>query len=179
MPEIEIRPAVSADLPILANIQHNFQTNYVWQMDRNMDEGQIAVNFREVRLPRTIRVEYPRQPDFVSVEWGQKSTILLACMAGSPVGYLRLRDNMAPNSAWITDLGIQEGLRRRGIATGLVLAAQEWALQRSLRRIVIEMQSKNHPAIRLAMKLGYEFCGFSDHYFNNQDIAFFFARFLR
>jgi RimJ/RimL family protein N-acetyltransferase len=41
------------------------------------------------------------------------------------------------------------------------------------------MQSKNHPAIQLAHKLGFEFCGYNDHYFSNQDIALFFSRPLR
>jgi len=41
------------------------------------------------------------------------------------------------------------------------------------------MQSKNNPAIRMANKLGFSFCGFRDHYFPNQDLALFFSRFVR
>ena len=39
-----------------------------------------------------------------------------------------------------------------------------------------EMQSKNYPGISMANKLGYEFCGYSDRYYTNQDIALFFAK---
>jgi RimJ/RimL family protein N-acetyltransferase len=38
------------------------------------------------------------------------------------------------------------------------------------------LQSKNLPAIRLAQKFGYEFCGYNDQYYINQDVALFFAK---
>jgi ribosomal protein S18 acetylase RimI-like enzyme len=74
---------------------------------------------------------------------------------------------------------VRPDTRRKGIASGLVLAAQEWAAERRCRRILLEMQSKNFPAICLAIKLGYEFCGYQDQYFANQDTALFFTRFMR
>jgi RimJ/RimL family protein N-acetyltransferase len=59
------------------------------------------------------------------------------------------------------------------------MAVQAWALQRGARRIVLEMQSKNHPYIRLAQKFGYEFCGYNDQYYPTQDVALFFGRALK
>lgn len=179
MPEIEIRPSTSADFSVLGNIDHSYQSAYVWQMDRAIDKGQIAVNFREIRLPRIARVEYPRNVASVMNEGARDSTILAAVMEGIPVGYLRLKDSFLPGSVWVLDMAVLPELRRKGIATGLLLAAQDWAAQRHFRRIVCEMQSKNHPAIQLVMKLGYEFCGYNDNYYANQDIAVFFNRLIR
>ena len=76
MPAIEIRPAVVNDLPFLSAIEHSFETLYTWQMDRNIDEAQVMINFREIRLPRPVRVEYPRPLDFLgsdgsTMEWRQ------------------------------------------------------------------------------------------------------------
>jgi len=176
MPEIEIRPAVTADIPLLVKIDHSYQTIYVWQMDRIIEEGQLSVNFREIRLPRSVRVDYPYNPKDLSSEWNQQSAILIACMEAIPVGYVRVKEQVLPSSAWISDLVVRPDLRRKGIATGLLLAAQDWAFQHHWKRVVIEMQSKNFPAIRLSMKMGYEFCGYHDHYYSNQDIALFFAR---
>jgi len=51
--------------------------------------------------------------------------------------------------------------------------------QRKLKRILLEMQAKNHAAIQLARKLGYEFCGYCDDYFTNHDIAVFFMQNLK
>ncbi len=52
MPEVQIRPAVATDIPILMAIDHSCQTDYVWQMDVQHEEGQMGAIFREIRLPR-------------------------------------------------------------------------------------------------------------------------------
>jgi ribosomal protein S18 acetylase RimI-like enzyme len=78
--------------------------------------------------------------------------------------------------AWITDLVVSPESRRQGVASTLLLAAQEWGSTRGHRRLFLEMQSKNYPAIRMAQKHGYEFCGYNDHYYLTQDVALFFAR---
>ncbi len=58
------------------------------------------------------------------------------------------------------------------------MAAHEWAQQMENHRAVIEMQSKNSAAVRLAQKLGYEFCGYNDQYYVTRDVALFFGRLL-
>ena len=86
---------------------------------------------------------------------------------------------MAPNTTWVTDLVVLRRQRRQGIGTALLLASQDWALQKKNRRIILEMQPKNFPAISLAQKLGFDLCGYNDHYYTNQDIALFFSKWLR
>lgn len=179
MPEIEIRPATAQDIPMLIDIEHQTQSNYVWQMDRVINEGEINVHFREIRLPRSVRIDYPRNPALLMEQWTLRTQILVAAIGGEPVGYIALSDQQAPSTAWVNDLAVSQNLRRKGIATALVLASQEWAIRRGLRRMILEMQSKNHAAIRLAIKLAFEFGGYSDHYYSNQDIALFFATYLR
>ena len=44
---------------------------------------------------------------------------------------------------------------------------------------MLAVQAKNHAAIQLARKLGYEFCGYCDDYFINHDIAVFFMANLK
>jgi hypothetical protein len=41
------------------------------------------------------------------------------------------------------------------------------------------MQSKNYPAIAFCKKQGMAYCGYSDRYYANQDIALFFGLHLR
>lgn len=179
MPEIEIRPAVVEDLPHLIALTHGYQTEYVWQMERQMEEGQLNIGFRQVRLPRVIDLAYPRPPELLLQERFERLALLVAQMGGKLVGYVRLKDYVVPGSAWISDLVVDTPVRRKGIGTALVLAGQHWALQHRLRRTVMETASKNYPAIQLASKLGYEFCGYNDHYYVSQNIAIFFAQFLR
>jgi ribosomal protein S18 acetylase RimI-like enzyme len=179
MPEIEIRPAVAADIPALVNLDHNYSSDYVWQMDVQVEEAVVGVAFREIRLPRSVRVEYPRRPAALSEDWAERSGLLVAGHEGVPVGYISLNQNIAPATTWATDLVVLRRLRRNGIGSTLVLAAQEWAVQHNSRRLVLEMQPKNYPAIHLAQKLGFTFCGYNDWYYANHDIGLFFAKPLR
>ncbi|HPH97879.1 MAG TPA: GNAT family N-acetyltransferase [Anaerolineaceae bacterium] len=179
MPEIEIRPMIESDMPILMGLEHNYRSHYVWQMDLAVDAGQTTIVFREVRLPRPVDVDYPRQPMAVLQEWKDAAVVLVAEHEGVPAAYIVIQEDMAPSTAWITDLVVAPSLRRQGIGSTLMLAAQSWAVQRGSRRMVLETQSKNHAGISMALKLGFEFSGYHDRYFLNQDIALFFARFLR
>jgi ribosomal protein S18 acetylase RimI-like enzyme len=179
MPEIEIRPASEDEIPELVEMDHSYKSQYVWQMDRSQDEGQIIVNFREIRLPRPVTVEYPRPPSHLLRDWTDYSAVLVGVLEDYVVGYISISEGLSPTTAWVTDLVVAPHARRKGIASALVLAAEDWAKKRNNRRMILEMQSKNTPAIRLALKIGFEFCGYNDHYYSNQDIALFFAQFLR
>lgn len=178
MPQIQIRPAVAADLPLLMTIDHTVATDYVWQMETHNEEGRAGAVFREVRLPRTVTISSPRPAAALSDDWSRRSGLLVAVLGKEPAGYVRLTDKVVPQTAWVTDLAVAPRHRRQGIATALLLAAQGWALERKNSNIILEMSSKNVPAIRLAQKLGYEFCGYNDRYYENRDIALFFGRAL-
>ena len=180
MPEIEIRPAIATDIPILIELDHNYSSDLVWQMEiQQPEDGQVQVSFREIRLPRSVRVEYPRSPKSLLVDWSQRSGILVAVLAEEVVGYISLMDNIVPITTWVTDLAVKRRFRRQGIGAALVLAAEEWGSQHSDRNITLEVQPKNTPGIRLAQKLGFEFCGYNDRYYANRDIGLFFSKSLR
>ena len=179
MPEVQVRPAVATDLPVLMAFDHSCQTDYVWQMDIQREDGQVGAIFREIRLPRSVSIPYPRQVSAIFESWNRKSGVLVAGIGGQAVGYISTNDALLPHTAWLTDLVIAPRFRRQGVASALVLAAQSWAVQRKDRRALLEMSSKNNPAIRLAQKLGYEFCGYNDQYYETQDIALFFGRSIR
>ena len=168
---IEIRPLEDTDLNGIADLDHSFHTDYVWQMEILSEPTQIGITFREVRLPRSMHVDYPRENDLkfpvTSFKAENKSEF---------VGYISIVLNRAPQTAWITGMAVLRRKRREGIGTALLLHAQKWARQQSCKRILMEMQSKNYPSICLANKLGFEFSGFSDQYYSNQDIALFFTR---
>lgn len=179
MPKIEVRPAVIEDIPKLMDIDHNYHTEHVWQLDIVTDERYIGVNFRENRLPRSVKVEYPRSTKRLMKDWIHRDALLVAIMDKQPVAYISLNTDMAPLSGWITDLVVKPTIRGQGIGTALVMAGEEWATQQlNLKRIIVDMQSKNIPGIRLFTKLGFEFCGYNDHFYANQDIAIFFSHFL-
>lgn len=178
MLDVNIRPAVATDLPGLMNIKHDCKSDYVWQLDLRKENGQVYAGFREVRLPRPINVTYPRDPQSLADEWKQRSATFVAFVGSVVVGYICVLEHSHATTAWVTDLVVDAESRRQGIGSALLRAAQDWAVSRGDREIFIEMPSKNYPAIRLASKLGFEFCGYNDHYYVTQDVALFFGRSL-
>ncbi len=179
MTEVQIRTAVATDLSTLMAIDHSSQTDYVWQMDIQHGEGQIGAIFREIRLPRTVSVAYPRPVAALSESWNRRAGVLVAIIDRQPVGYIRTTDAILPRTAWMLDVVVSPRFRRQGIASTLVIAAQAWGVDRKNQRALLEMPSKNNPAVQFAQKLGFEFCGYNDQYYATQDIALFFGRYIR
>lgn len=175
MAEIEIRNTISTDIARLSQLDHSIDTDYVWQLDLHREIAQVDSIFREVRLPRTIQIPHVRTAEQLPDEWHQ-SPMMSAMLGSEPVGYIRFRDDMVPHAVWITDIVVGRNLRRKGLGRKLIAAVEAWAIQRGFKRSIVEVQSKNHPAIRLIQKLGYEFCGYNDQYYTTRDIALFFAR---
>jgi len=175
---IMVRGAKAGDMAALTDIDHNYATEYVWQMDLDQENGQTHVRFRESRLPRVMTVPYPASNSAVTKSWKKQDAFLVAHEEENVLGYISLASEIVPQSLWVTSFAVKNLKRRQGIGTQLMLAAQAWAQENAHQRIVLEMQSKNFPAIRFAQKMAFEFCGYNDRYYENQDIALFFAKHL-
>ena len=179
MPAFEIRPALANDLPRLMALDHSVLSDYVWQLELRREPSQVTVNFREVRLPRSVEVKYPRNPFALADEWTKRDAVFVALNQSEPVGYASLTEEHVSSIAWMTDLVVAPQWRRQGAASALLTRAQAWALERGVRRLILEMQSKNEGGIRLAQKFGYEFCGYNDQYYPTQDVTLFFGRTIK
>jgi GNAT superfamily N-acetyltransferase len=179
MASFEIRPASVNDLPSLMAMDHSCSSEYVWQLELRSEPKRVAANFHEVRLPRAIKVEYPRDPSSLPEEWERRDLFLIAVREGHSVGYVGAVEEPASSLVRVMDLVVSASSRRQGIGSALLTAVQAWALERGARRVLLDMQAKNHPCIRLAQKLGYEFCGYNDRYYPTQDVALFFGRALK
>jgi GNAT superfamily N-acetyltransferase len=185
MPEIEIRPTTADDIPKLMEIDHDYVSDHVWQMEVQQETEQkptdlrVEIIFRQLKLPRSVKVAYPRPVTDLEKTWKERSCLLVASLKGDVVGYAGMLLTIAAHTSWMTDLVVSRRLRRQGIGSALVLAGQDWAWHKRCYRMVLEMQPKNYPAICLAQKLGYNLCGYNDHYFPNHDIALFFSKALR
>jgi GNAT superfamily N-acetyltransferase len=178
MTDLQIRPTVANDLSRLMALDHATRSEYVWQLELRRDAGQLTANFREVRLPRPIPLAYPRDPFALVDEWTRKSMMYSAFDGPDPIGYISMVERGSA-VVWVSDLVVGAQARRQGVASALLLAAQDWSSARGARRLMLEMQAKNLPAIRMAQKHGYEFCGYNDHYYLTQDVALFFVRALK
>jgi len=179
MPEIEIRPAIATDIQSLMSLEHSYSSDHVWQMDFRNEGGIVKVSFREARLPRSVQVQYPHNTQTLADDWSVRDSLLVAVIDGEPIGYISLEQNPQLKATRVTDLAIARRLRRQKIGSSLLIAAQEWASRHNSRRLILELQPKNFPGIQMAKKLGFELCGYNDHYFSNHDIALFFSKWLK
>jgi GNAT superfamily N-acetyltransferase len=181
MAEIQVRPATADDLPRLVQFDHGYSTDYVWQMDLRDDggTGEIQVGFRPVRLPRPMRVSYTRDPERLTADWTRRVCFLVAEQDGVVKGYLNLVLAPAAETGWIVDCVVERRFRRAGVGSVLLAAGAQWSRANRLKRLVLEMQSKNYPASTFAQKHGLVFCGYNDRYYPNQDVALFFGMTLK
>jgi len=180
MAEIHVRPFVPADLASLAKIDHAYSTDRVWKLDVQRTGTLIQVSLREQRLPRAIQQSAPRDGAQLLTGWKDHWGILVGVEGpdrrAEPAGYISFDHGREPASVHIGELAVAGVSRRRGIAKALLLAAEEWTTQQSCRQIILEIPSKNVPALNLAARMGYDFCGYSDRYFSNRDVALFFGK---
>jgi len=179
MPEIEVRLADAEDITLLSEFEHGFYSEYVWQMSLEQDAFKSQAEFTRVHLPRRVLVTYPRKKEEIFSDFDQAEAFMVAEIAGQSVGYVKLVRESETKTARVTDLIISASVRRQGIGSGLMVAVMNLMSHRGLNTLVMEMQSKNDPAIMMASKLGMKFCGFRDHYFSNQELALFYSRFIR
>ncbi|HUW08863.1 MAG TPA: GNAT family N-acetyltransferase [Anaerolineae bacterium] len=170
-----IRSAFRADLRDCLSLDSSYETSHVWQLDQRDDDAGITVALRRVRLPRPMPVRYPSQEWDLLRRWDQGGGVFVAEVGGKLQGFLDASLQGDEKLCWIHNLVVDPPFRRRGLASALVEEAIRWGHQRSLRRVMLAVQSKNDPAIEFWQRCGFSFCGFSDRYFANRDIALFFA----
>ena len=178
MNKIFVRSARADDLPQCLEIDPNFSTDHVWQMESRSETGQISVAFRSARLPRSMQVTYPRDAKSRAANWPTCATMLVATQDHRLVGYAAISKHAPQSAAWLDDLVVAPAARHDGVGTALLEAASRWGRAQKLKWLILEMQTKNYPAICFCQKHGLTFCGFSDRHFPNQDIALFFAQAL-
>ncbi len=171
-----VRLAELADLDSCRSLDGSFTTDYVWQMQAHENERCVEVRFDTVRLPRPMKVAYPRHPDELLPNWRQGECFLVAAgSSGQPVALLDMTAHTWDGVGWIRNLIVHRNYRRRGVGTDLLHASRYWAVDNDLSKIMLATQTKNYPAIRFAQKHGFIFCGYNDRYYSNGDIAVFFS----
>ncbi len=166
----------NSEISVCARLDHTNVTDYVWQMDVRRETEELAVRFRTVRLPRSMPVTYPRDGDILIRSWAKPECFLVAASGDVILGYVNMRVDASQTKGWIHDLVVDARARRRKIGSALLEQTIRWACLHQITQITLEMQTKNYPGISFALKHGFEFCGFNDRYYTNQDITLFFGK---
>src|SRR5579871_5603071 len=91
-----IRDATIDDLIACGQLDLSYETDYVWQTDIRDEDGTIAIGFRTVRLPRLMRVVYPREAQALELALQKHECFLVAETAGVVRGYLCMKTDGGP-----------------------------------------------------------------------------------
>jgi GNAT superfamily N-acetyltransferase len=172
-----VRPAQLGDLNACYELDKSYLTDYVWQMQTHADGRSIDVRFDMIRLPRPMKVDYPRDADEILDNWRQEQCFLVAVDGAEDavIGFLDMTAQAWHGTAWIRNMVVHKDHRRQGVGTSMYRAAHAWARENGLTKIIAEAQTKNHPAIRFFQKHGLVYCGYNDRYYTNGDIVLFFS----
>lgn len=176
-----IRDGIVRDIPGCLLLDHDYETDVVWQMQINSEDG-WRIDFKPERLPRAVSVVYPideyRLRDAAHVA---ECFLVATTRSDEPdiIGYLTMHSDPHHGIGQVQDIVVSRPYRRRQIGLRLTKAAAMWAREHDLSRMMIETQTKNYPGIRFCEAAGFTFCGFNDRYFPNRDIAVFFCQSVR
>jgi ribosomal protein S18 acetylase RimI-like enzyme len=164
------------DLAACLALDGSYETEYVWQVIQQQEEDQVVTRLRTVHLPRPMRVPYPSWGEALLAHQERGDLILVAAEATEVRGYIDQEVWPDQSIAWIHHLVVGPAYRRQGIGTALLARAMQHARQQGLLHMMTVVQSKNYPAICFLEKNGFDFCGYNERFYRNQDIALYFGR---
>ncbi len=172
--QITLRAARSKDVPLLMRFDHGYTTDYVWQMDIREEDRSANINFRSIRLPRTMRVNFPRDPEVTLKDWKRFAVLIVAEVENTIEGYIALDYSPLPGVLHLADCVVTKYHRRQGVGTALMHGCLDWASQNHALRVMAEVQTKNDPGINFLRKHGFVHSGYNERYYLNNDIALYF-----
>jgi len=99
------------------------------------------------------------------------AALLVAELDGVVVGRLSLMRDPHPASAHVADVGLMvaAGVRRRGVGSALMRAAERWALEAEVSKLELHVFPHNRAAIALYEKLGYRREGYRAGHYRRPD----------
>ncbi len=163
------------DLTACLTLDANYETNFVWQVNQQEEEEEIVTHFRQVRLPRSMRVRYPVWGEELQQHQERGDLILVASEAAEVWGYVDQQCLLDQGVAWLHHLIVAPPHRGAGIGHALLMRALQDAHHQGMNQVMSVVQSKNHPAITFLLHHGFKFCGYNERYYRNHDIALYFA----
>ncbi|MCY3781110.1 MAG: GNAT family N-acetyltransferase [Chloroflexi bacterium] len=176
--QLVFRDAVESDIPYCLALDSEFQTEHVWQMTVQDSADHIQISCRRQRLPRRLDSRHVTVPE--RLELALRSDFCFIVIQDSVtnhlLGFITLRVDNNSQVAYLQDIVIDRGYRRRSLGSRLVHVARIWASEFNLGQIIFEIPTTNYPCILFAQALGFTFCGFNDHHFTSREIAVFFSQ---
>ncbi|MCO6449194.1 MAG: GNAT family N-acetyltransferase [Caldilineales bacterium] len=176
---IFIRRPTLHDLNECAQIDASYNTQRVWQLSLGVEPNDIAVHLHLVHLPRAVNVPGEPQEDNLLKQWQRGDCMLSARQDREVVGFIHLIADSSAGVAHIQQHVVRPDYRRQGVGTKLLSQAMLWGQDRNLRSVMVQVSTKNHPAISFYFAHGFSFCGFNERFYSDHEITLDLARTIR
>ncbi|MEM2947707.1 MAG: GNAT family N-acetyltransferase [Candidatus Bathyarchaeia archaeon] len=92
------------------------------------------------------------------------------------VGFSRVHIYRWNKSAYVINLLVDSGYRRKGIGSLLLKTAEEFARKNGARVLMFDTAIDNIPALNLYFKNGFRICGYNDKLYDNAKTALYLAK---
>lgn len=109
----------------------------------------------------------------------EKCRFFVAEENGVIVGFARMHIYSWNKSAYVINLLVDAGHRRRGIGSLLLKTMEEFARENSARVIMFDTAIDNIPALNLYFKNGFKICGYNEKLYDNAKTALYLAKELQ
>ncbi|MEM0007339.1 MAG: GNAT family N-acetyltransferase [Candidatus Bathyarchaeia archaeon] len=106
----------------------------------------------------------------------EKCRFFVAEEDGKIVGFSRVHFYRWNKSAYVINLLVDAGYRRRGIGSLLLKAMEDFAREKGARVLMFDTAIDNIPALNLYLKNGFKICGYNGKLYENDKTALYLAK---
>ena len=174
-----IRRVRDGDWEACLEVELSYETEYAWQMESLEQNREQGARFREVRLPRKLRIRHPIPEASQIQNWKAAEEFLVAIEHRQIIGFIGVRQDLIEHQVRVVDFGVTTEYRRQGVGTSLLRRSAEWCVRQRISHLVLPCPLKAHPAIQFANKHRFNFGGFQEDYWPDHEVALLFYQRLR
>ena len=106
----------------------------------------------------------------------EKCRFFVAEENGEIVGFGRVHIYKWNRSAYVINLLVDAGYRRRGIGSLLLKTMEDFAMENGARVIMFDTAIDNIPVLNLYFKNGFKICGYNEKLYDNAKTALYLAK---
>jgi ribosomal protein S18 acetylase RimI-like enzyme len=173
---MEIRAGKASDFTDLLEIDGTIDSTHYLHVDYSASESSRTWRLEERALREAKIVANPISEDdrflLRQILAGADEGVALVVIHGErPVALLLAQPIAAQQTLRVIDLRVDSDVRRRGIATALLLMVIGEARTLGLRAVSVETRADNAPMYRLLPKCGFEIAGLDTRRHSNHDLV--------
>lgn len=168
---VALRPGSAADWVACWAMDVSYDTEYVWQLQSNVQADVPMTGFVKVRLPRAITLRDPLWGGEAIAPQQPQGSLTVAELQGSIDGFALVVPNASRAIDELQMVAVRAHARRCGLGNRLLQSALDVARRNGRRALCATVQARNFPAIRLLQAAGFVLMGYDEQYYPSNDVG--------